>query len=42
MGQLDYSVQMAKELALKRADIFTPAPDGQKAVQRRLKTATKT
>jgi histidinol phosphatase-like PHP family hydrolase len=36
MGKLDYSVQMAKELALTRPDIFTPAPDGQKAVQRRL------
>jgi histidinol phosphatase-like PHP family hydrolase len=35
MGKLDYSLQMAKELGLKRADLFTPAPDGQKAVQRR-------
>jgi len=47
MGKLDYSVQMAKELALKRPDIFTPAPDGRKAVQRRFpaarpKSATKT
>lgn len=36
MGRLDYSMQMAKELALTRSDIFTPALDGQKAVQRRL------
>jgi histidinol phosphatase-like PHP family hydrolase len=35
MGKLDYSIQMAKELGLKASDIFTPAPDGQKAVQRR-------
>ncbi len=35
MGQLDYSVQMAKALGLTRADMFTPAPDGEKAVQRR-------
>ena len=35
MGKLDYSVAMARELGLKREDIFTPLPDGQKAVQRR-------
>jgi hypothetical protein len=35
MGKLDYSVQMAKMLGLKKSDLFTPAPDGQKAVQRR-------
>jgi hypothetical protein len=35
MGKLDYSLATAKELGLKRADMFTPAPDGQKAVQRR-------
>jgi len=35
MGKLDYSVAMAKQLELKRSDLFTPAPDGQKAVQRR-------
>jgi histidinol phosphatase-like PHP family hydrolase len=35
MGQLDYSVQMARELELVRSDMFTPAPDGRKAVQRR-------
>lgn len=34
MGLLDYSIATAKELGLKRADMFTPAPDGQKAVQR--------
>ena len=36
MGKLDYSLQMARELGLTKADMFTPAPDGQKAVQRRL------
>ena len=35
MGKLDYSLQMAKELDLKSADMFTPAPNGRKAVQRR-------
>ncbi len=35
MGQLDYSVLMARQLELKASDLFTPAPDGQKAVQRR-------
>ena len=35
MGKLDYSVQMAKELDLKPADMFAPAPSGNKAVQRR-------
>jgi histidinol phosphatase-like PHP family hydrolase len=35
MGKLDYSFEMAKQLDLKPADMFTPAPDGQKAVQRR-------
>jgi histidinol phosphatase-like PHP family hydrolase len=35
MGKLDYSIAMAKELGLTKADMFTPAPDGQKAVQRR-------
>lgn len=35
-GQLNYSLQMAHELGLKKTDLFTPAPDGQKAVQRRI------
>jgi histidinol phosphatase-like PHP family hydrolase len=35
MGKLDYSVQMAKALGLRQSDMFTPARDGQKAVQRR-------
>lgn len=35
MGLLDHSVAMAKELGLKQSDMFLPAPDGQKAVQRR-------
>ena len=36
MGRLDYSVQMAKTLGLTCSDMFSPAPDGRKAVQRRL------
>jgi histidinol phosphatase-like PHP family hydrolase len=35
MGKLDYSFEMAKELGLTRADVFTPAPKGQRAVERR-------
>lgn len=35
MGLIDHSIAMAKELGLKRSDMFTPAPDGRKAVQRR-------
>ncbi len=35
MGKLDYSLQMAKELDLKPGDMFAPAPNGRKAVQRR-------
>ncbi len=35
MGKLDYSLAMAKELNLQAGDMFKPAPDGQKAVQRR-------
>ncbi len=35
MGRLDYSLQMAKEFGLTKADLFTPAPDGDKAVQRK-------
>lgn len=35
MGKLDYSLAMARELGLTPADLFTPAPDGQRAVQRR-------
>ncbi len=35
MGKLDYCFEMAKALELKPADLFAPAPDGQKAVQRR-------
>jgi hypothetical protein len=36
MGLLDYSVAMARELRLERKDMFLPAPEGQKAVQRRI------
>jgi histidinol phosphatase-like PHP family hydrolase len=35
MGLLDYSLAMARELDLKRGDLFTPAPPGQKPFQRR-------
>ena len=35
MGKLDYSVEMALALKLTQSDMFKPAPDGQKAVQRR-------
>ena len=35
MGLLEHSIAMARELDLKRSDMFTPAPDRQKAVQRR-------
>jgi histidinol phosphatase-like PHP family hydrolase len=35
MGKLEYALQMAKELDLKPADMFAPAADGHKAVQRR-------
>ena len=35
MGKLEYSFEMARELDLKPADMFAPAPDGRKAVQRR-------
>ena len=35
MGKIEYSFEMARELDLKPADMFAPAPDGRKAVQRR-------
>lgn len=35
MGKLDYSFEMARQLDLKPADMFRPAPDGLKPVQRR-------
>lgn len=35
MGLLEYSQQMAAALGLKESDLFKPAPNGQKAVQRR-------
>lgn len=37
MGKLNYCIEMARALGLQRSDIFTPAPDGQKAVLRRWK-----
>ena len=35
MGQLEYCFEMARQLELKPADMFSPAPQGQKAFQRR-------
>ena len=35
MGKIEYCQLMSKELDLKPADMFAPAPNGQKAVQRR-------
>ena len=35
MGKLDYSLDMAWQLGLKPADMFAPAANGHKAVQRR-------
>jgi histidinol phosphatase-like PHP family hydrolase len=35
MGKLEYSLALARDLGLKPADLFSPAPDGKKAVQRR-------
>ena len=35
MGKLDYSLEMARALGLRRSDLFTPAPPGQRAVERR-------
>jgi histidinol phosphatase-like PHP family hydrolase len=35
MGKLDYCLQMAGELGLTKADLFTPAPDGQEAAERK-------
>ncbi|MCX7826517.1 MAG: hypothetical protein N2689_13300 [Verrucomicrobiae bacterium] len=35
MGLIDYSIAMAKKLGLQRSDMFMPAADGRKAVQRR-------
>jgi histidinol phosphatase-like PHP family hydrolase len=35
VGNLDYSLKMAKKLGLTVADMFTPAPAGQKPIERR-------
>jgi hypothetical protein len=35
MGKLDYAIEMARTLKLTRTDMFTPALNGRKAVQRR-------
>lgn len=37
MGKLDYCIQVAEELHLTRHEMFTPARDGQKAAQRRIR-----
>jgi histidinol phosphatase-like PHP family hydrolase len=34
-GQIEYSLEMARELGLKPADLFTPAPKGKKPVETR-------
>jgi hypothetical protein len=34
MGKLDYCREAAQILGLTKAQMFTPRPDGQKAVQR--------
>jgi len=34
MGKLDYSLEIGRALKLTKADMFTPAQEGQKAVQR--------
>ena len=33
VGNIDYSLQMAKELGLKPADLFRPVPPGQKPIE---------
>jgi hypothetical protein len=33
MGKLDYSLQMAREIGLTAADMFTPSPKGPKAAK---------
>jgi histidinol phosphatase-like PHP family hydrolase len=33
MGKLDYCLEMARTLGLRRADMFSPAPDGRKPFQ---------
>lgn len=33
VGQIDYCLEMAKELGLKRKDIFMPAPPGRKPIE---------
>jgi hypothetical protein len=35
MGKLDYSLVTARTLGLKKSDMFTPAPKGQRAADRR-------
>lgn len=35
VGNLDYSFRMAKKIGLTRADMFSPAPAGQKPIERR-------
>jgi hypothetical protein len=35
MGKLDYALEMARALKLTSENMFKPAPEGRKAVQRR-------
>jgi histidinol phosphatase-like PHP family hydrolase len=35
VGKMDYCIEMAKKLGLTRERMFTPAPAGKKAIQRR-------
>jgi len=37
MGKLDYGIEMARALDLKRRDVFIPGADSQKAVRRHWK-----
>jgi hypothetical protein len=33
VGKIEFSIQTAKDLGLKREDLFTPAPAGKKPVE---------
>ena len=33
VGKLDYCVEMAKDLGIRRKDFFTPAPVGRKPIE---------
>lgn len=38
VGRLDYCIEVVRRLGLRRADLFTPAPRGQKPIERRVRT----